>query len=740
MPKLSQVSLSVFAIVGLVRVACAQQPSQPYEYWSDACDYPYSIPTGYGGDIQKLRGAEALLVNPSQIHIRSDDPNYYEFTSAAPLTNCPGEFANGDTCHNLPFLGEEMAAPSGRSGFLVAPDIVVTAAHTTNFQPSAYVVVFDVQALPDPNNGGACTPPDMSHIPAANVFLPGALITNGLNSYSSVAFVDYAAFRLQRPATGRPYLRMRRTGLPSTTDHFAMIGHPMRMPAKLQYGLTYVGQQQNLNAPVTYPLFAHPYYYLGSSGSPVYNLDRKFVEASLGTPGDKGCMFMTQSPDDLTTHYAFDLCYSDDISVPGDPYPKTWEPGFTVNLGAISAVAGAIVTPELEVSPLTDVVYVMPVGGTPTPSSTSYSLKASTGEASTSVTTSIEPLSPGQPQMLVLNPFNGTLGAGGTATATVTPTVPPGTACGIYPEVVDFSDNTHHFVDRVNHRFEIGLTEFSVTPDSSQEIWGISSPSVPSNLTYTITNLRPTPVTLSVTTSQSWLSISISAIGNGTNLTLAAAGQPNSTKTITVSLRPQAYSLSDGDYAATLTFTNLSSCAVAPQVQRTMTFHKGTVRVSQDTFIDVPIPTPLGSPASATLSIPETVCISDAELGIDTISSGVAFGEPLEQWVQHLTLWLDLNAQSQMSLQLWYPVGLPAPWVLPDYVDADLTETQTLLINNTSNGPPTGYNLSLLNGYNAHGDWTFRALDDGLAASGRNQAHIGGWYVKVKGTPGPCAH
>ena len=70
------------------------------------------------------------------------------------------------------FYGDPRLA--GRSGVLIGPNVVLTAAHA-NFNQNNFKVIFGLRAK---LVNGVCTAPDFDHVPAANVFTPSTLVMN----------------------------------------------------------------------------------------------------------------------------------------------------------------------------------------------------------------------------------------------------------------------------------------------------------------------------------------------------------------------------------------------------------------------------------------------------------------------------------------------------------------------------------------------------------------------------------
>ena len=715
-------------------------PTTPYEYWGDYCGYPDVIPNLYeivGGSLWRTLNAEAMLVRAEQIEQRPDNPNFWRFKFTEPNINAPGTAI--PLTGQVPFQGETRLAPNVRSGALIGPDIIITAPHRNDFNPANFVVVFNVAAKKDPVTQ-ACILPDPEHIPASDIYHPRAinpLIANTIlhyyNIYGAWTGVDYAAFYLDRPATGHQYLRIRKTGGISSTDTLAIVGHPLGLRTKLQYGIGYAGEATNVSFPAfSYPTFNDFYLLPGMSGGPVFNLDKNYIETVAGSPAGAGCLGY-YSDFDQTYYTMYDLC--DDVAEP--PAYANFPPFHSINEGPISTLADLVPTTYLRVAPLDDVTYVLPVGGTPSPAQTVYTAVASTHEtASTAVLVALGPSTvPSNEPGLLLGSYSTSLAPGTSTSIPLIANVPTNTACGIYNRTVAVVDQTHGFRDIMRHRFEVGMTDFTIESAQPLDLYGITAPSMPAQVTFTLTNTRPTPTTVAVSASQLWASLSSSSVS------LAAAGQAGASATISVSLASAAFNLNAGDYPITLSFADQSGCAVTPTREQTVVFHKGKLVLTQP-FVEplVPMPTLPGSPTQSYVDIPEAFCISDINVRLDTITSG-AIGDHLATWSPHLGLSLDYaHGSNSYSLPLWANHALPTGWMVPTSYDPELfADIETLLLDRYANTPPNGTNWSPYINRNAPaGRWTLKITDDGANSSGRYGAIVPRWTLELHGTPATC--
>jgi hypothetical protein len=718
-------------------------PATPYEYWGDYCGYPDIIPNIYeiaGGSLWRGLTAEALMVRVDQIEQRSDDPNFWRFNQTQPNIYSPGTTI--PLTGQVPFQNELRFAPNVRSGALVGPDIFATAPHRNDFNPANFVVVFNLAAKKDPVTQ-ACILPDPEHIPASDLYHARAtnpLIANTIlhyyNIYGAWTGVDYAAFYLDRVPTGHPYLRLRKTGGIAPTDTLALIGHPFGLRTKLQYGIGYAGEETNISYPAfSFPTFNDFYLLEGMSGGPVVNLDKNYIETVVGSPTGSGCLgYYTDSYTNPTYEVMYDLC--DDVAEP--PGFDTFPPFHEINEGPISTLADLVPTLYLRASPLNDVTYVLPVGGTPSPAQTVYTAVASSNETvNTAVLVGLSPTTmPTNEPGIAIGSYSTSLAPGASTNVTVTANVPASAACGIYDRTVAIIDQTHGFRDVMHHRFELGMTDFTIASAQPLDLYAIAAPSMPAQITFTLTNTRPSATTVAVSANQTWASLSSASVS------LAAAGQPGASATVSVSLATAAFSLTTGDYPITLSFADQSGCAITPTRTQTVLFHKGKLVLTQ-AFADpfVPMPTPPGSPTQSYVDVPETFCISDMSVRLDTITSGDNAGDHLAVWAPHLGLSLDyVHGTTSYSSPLWANSALPAGWTVPTSYDPALfADIETLLLDRYANSPPNGVNWSPYVGKNAPaGRWTLKITDDGVGSTGRNGTIAPQWILEIHGSAATC--
>lgn len=155
-------------------------------------------------------------------------------------------------CKSEPFFEQETAAFC--SGFLVAPDTIVTAGHCVRNQSScdATKFVFGFRL--------AATAAQPRSVPADMVFSCRELV----HSVANPTGEDFAIVRLDRAVTHTPPLPFRTQGAIGEGEGLTVIGHPAGLPLKMAAG----ANVRKLNAEF---LVANLDTYGGNSGSAVFN-------------------------------------------------------------------------------------------------------------------------------------------------------------------------------------------------------------------------------------------------------------------------------------------------------------------------------------------------------------------------------------------------------------------------------------------------------------------------------------
>lgn len=170
-------------------------------------------------------------------------------------------------CASESFSSQQVAPNC--SGFLVAPDIIVTAGHcykamgTPEETCKNYAWVFDY-------NMESATDEPGKDIALSNIYLCKSVINAKLDSRN-----DYSIIRLDRAVTNRKPLKFRKSGKIDTKTKLVVIGHPSGLPTKISDNgkITYNSMPTTFST--TLDTFA------GNSGSAVFDAATGQVEGIL---------------------------------------------------------------------------------------------------------------------------------------------------------------------------------------------------------------------------------------------------------------------------------------------------------------------------------------------------------------------------------------------------------------------------------------------------------------------------
>lgn len=168
-------------------------------------------------------------------------------------------------CEEESFLNRPIV--SNCTAFLVAPDVIFTAGHCVLNQKacSSHVWVFDYN-----ESTHYVSEKEQISFKKENVFYCKELIKS-FSDYKS----DYAIIKLDRQATLRAALKLRKEGEIGSDDKLFVIGHPMGLPQVLAKNITV---RKNIN-PNNFLTVADTF--TGNSGSPVINEATNLVEGIL---------------------------------------------------------------------------------------------------------------------------------------------------------------------------------------------------------------------------------------------------------------------------------------------------------------------------------------------------------------------------------------------------------------------------------------------------------------------------
>lgn len=558
-------------------------------FWRDACEVAAHFDDP--AEMQRVIDATVFIVEPRALGANPDGSFYVR-------TRIFDTFDDKPLSLDSHFYGEPVivfGGLPGRSGFLVSPDSVVTTPHTDDWDLTGYYVLFGYENTPLPD--GSCAPIDLTRFPASQV----RVIDGYDNGYSALG--DYLVAHLSTPVLDRPFLRVRRSGHAEVGDAITLVGHPARLPKKIDtagrvVGLAGDGPTAYLDGdmPLAYPVHS----ILFSSGSPLYNLSRQYVELAVMT---HSCgRFVCDGPGTPPACTLVSEC-----TAPGP-----------LNFAGIKTFAPHIERIVLEVSPLSVRNIGTAASGFAQPVTT-YTLTAPSGSdyAADSIDYRIEMAAPvaGQPDLSLLSavPLEGSLKAGATLSFDVAALMPPGQTCGVFEREFTVHDLTHGLTDRVHQTLEVGQTVFEA--DRAALIMeGIEQP-YPATRTFQVRNLRPVPASIRISADQSWVRIN-GHVGAGatppqTVVTVGALAAA----TITIGLAPQANALALHTlHQATITVAGADpACTLTPPSTVPVHFTPGALHFRQSIDATVPPaiapgPTP---PLSASIEVEETFCVDE---------------------------------------------------------------------------------------------------------------------------------
>lgn len=196
----------------------------------------------------KAQGEEEESPLMSKINIKNNEEKLE-------LNFCPGErFA-------------DQPNPGMCSGFLIAPDLVVTAGHCAELPAACegYKWVFDFKVDPQTGMAGKTVNP-------SDIYSCKRIVSKSLDTDLGT---DFAVFQLDRKVEGRVPLEINYSGTIGDKAEIVVIGNPSGLPLKVTEG----GKVRTNEHPMYFSATLDTYQ--GNSGSAVFNAETNMIEGIL---------------------------------------------------------------------------------------------------------------------------------------------------------------------------------------------------------------------------------------------------------------------------------------------------------------------------------------------------------------------------------------------------------------------------------------------------------------------------
>lgn len=212
---------------------------------------------------QSWARSAATMVSKEKISPLSNGLNLLEQVTLEELMKKEGD-SDISFCPEEKFVHQPN--PGMCSGFLIAPDLILTAGHCVGVDNfcSEYKWVFDFKLTSNDEAG--------KNIPAHNIYSCKQVITHTLNMDLGL---DYGLVQLDRKVVGRTPLKVRTQGRIRNQENLVIIGNPSGLPLKVAAGARVRDND-------------HPFYFSanldsfqGNSGSAVFNQNSGVVEGIL---------------------------------------------------------------------------------------------------------------------------------------------------------------------------------------------------------------------------------------------------------------------------------------------------------------------------------------------------------------------------------------------------------------------------------------------------------------------------
>lgn len=170
-------------------------------------------------------------------------------------------------CDNERFVEQPTGAAC--SGFLVGPDLLITAGHCVQDSDDCDGAswVFDYKME------NASQAP--LYVSEKNIYACKKVLAQKYNPNVTKYPEDYALIRLDRPVVGRTPLKLNLNGKVDSKASLLLIGNPQGLPTKVAYG----GKIRKNDNPIFFTVNVDSF--VGNSGSAIFNVDTGLVEGIL---------------------------------------------------------------------------------------------------------------------------------------------------------------------------------------------------------------------------------------------------------------------------------------------------------------------------------------------------------------------------------------------------------------------------------------------------------------------------
>ncbi len=192
---------------------------------------------------------------------KSSAPNTFEIGTVRTLRDAE------NLCSGEAFADQPVAPAC--SGFLVGPDLLVTAGHCYKSFSTPENVCKSFAWVFDYNKKSASSDPT-KNISLQNVYLCKSIVEAQLT-----ATMDFAIIRLDRKVVGRNPLKIRETGKVNSATELVVIGHPTGLPTKVSPKGKITKNSEVTTISTTLDTFH------GNSGSAVFDSATGLVEGIL---------------------------------------------------------------------------------------------------------------------------------------------------------------------------------------------------------------------------------------------------------------------------------------------------------------------------------------------------------------------------------------------------------------------------------------------------------------------------